>query len=232
MNTKIFKLPQFSAEVILAKKNIVTNVVVAGGRAPQKTWLQQLALDKKLYCADKGVEICLEAGLVPAMLYGDCDSASEKCYQKAKELGAQVKSFPVEKDDTDLQLLLKNLPCGDVICSGVWGGRFDHLYSNVFSLLAFKEKQQAQIILADEKEAMLLLTGGEAVKITLAQKVKALSLLPLCEESKVNLINTRWNLQEAELKLLHPYAISNIPQQEFSFACLKGKIGLYLCFEE
>lgn len=232
MNTKIFKLPQFSAEVILAKKYEVTNVVIAGGRAPQKAWLQKVATDKKVYCADKGVEICLEANLTPVELYGDGDSACPECYAKAKVLGTMVKTFPVEKDATDLQLLLENLPKGDVICSGVWGGRFDHLYSNVFSLLAFKEKQQAQVILADDKEAMLLVTGGEAVKITLNTKVKALSLLPLCENSKVTLENVRWQLQEASLKLLHPYAISNIPEQEFTFKCLEGKIGLYLCFSE
>ena len=79
---------------------------------------------------------------------------------------------------------------------------------------------------------MLLVTAKEAVKICLHKKVKALSLLPLSEINKVNLKNVRWELEEAELKLLHPYAISNIPQDKFTFECLAGKIGLYLCFEE
>ena len=153
-------------------------------------------------------------------------------YEKAKDLGVAVKSYPAEKDDTDLQLLLENLPSGNVICTGVWGGRFDHLYSNVFSLLAHKEKNQGQVILADDKEAMLLMNAGEAVKICLQEKVKALSLLPLCEESKVTLKNVRWELEEANLKLLHPYAISNIPDKEFTCECIAGKIGLYLCFVE
>ena len=131
-----------------------------------------------------------------------------------------------------MQLVLQNLEGSDLICTGVWGGRFDHLYSNVFSLLSYKEAHQAQVILADEKEAMLLVTTKEAVKICLHKKVKALSLLPLSEVNKVTLKNVRWELQEAELKLLHPYAISNIPQEEFTFECLAGKIGLYLCFEE
>ncbi|MBR5790202.1 MAG: hypothetical protein IKY40_00460, partial [Phascolarctobacterium sp.] len=72
----------------------------------------------------------------------------------------------------------------------------------------------------------------ESVKISLHKKVKALSLLPLSEVNKVTLKNVRWELQEAELKLLHPYAISNIPQDEFTFECLDGKSGLYLCFED
>ena len=232
MNTKLFKLPQFTAEVILPKQYNETKLVVAGGRTPEVAWLNEVAATKKLYCADKGIEVCLQANLVPTALFGDGDSGSKDAYEKAQTLGTKVETFPVEKDDTDLQLVLQNLEGSDLICTGVWGGRFDHLYSNVFSLLSYKEAHQVQVILADEKEAMLLVTAKEAVKISLHKKVKALSLLPLSEVNKVTLKNVRWELQEAELKLLHPYAISNIPQEEFTFECLDGKIGLYLCFEE
>ena len=232
MNTKLFKLPQFTAEVILPKQYNETKLVVAGGRTPEVAWLGEVATTKKLYCADKGIEVCLQANLVPTALFGDGDSGSKEAYEKAQTLGTKVETFPVEKDDTDLQLVLQNLEGSDLICTGVWGGRFDHLYSNVFSLLSYKEVHQAQVILADDKEAMLLVTAKEAVKISLHKKVKALSLLPLSEVNKVTLKNVRWELQEAELKLLYPYAISNIPQDEFTFECLDGKIGLYLCFEE
>lgn len=231
MNTKIFKLPQFTAEVILPKQYNETKLVVAGGRTPNTAWLEEVATEKKIYCADKGVEVCLKENLVPAALFGDCDSGSKEAYEKAQALGTKVASFPVEKDDTDLQLVLQNLAGSDLICTGVWGGRFDHLYSNVFSLLSYKEKYQAQVLLADEKEAMLLVTSGERVQVNLHKKVKALSLLPLSEVNKVTLKNVRWELQEAELELLHPYAISNIPQEHFTFECLEGKIGLYLYFE-
>ena len=232
MNTKTFKLPQFIAEVILPKQYNETKLVVAGGRTPNVTWLSEVATTKKLYCADKGIEVCLKANLVPTALFGDCDSGTKDAYEKAQVLGTKVETFPVEKDDTDLQLVLQNLEGSDLICTGVWGGRFDHLYTNVFSLLSYKEKHQSQVILADEKEVMLLVTAKEAVKICLHKKVKALSLLPLSEINKVTLKNVRWELEEAELKLLHPYAISNIPQDKFTFECLAGKIGLYLCFEE
>ena len=82
MATKIFKLPQFSAEVILPKEYEATNVVVAGGRAPKASWLQKVAHNKKVYCADKGIEICLEAGVIPLELYGDGDSAPKELYER------------------------------------------------------------------------------------------------------------------------------------------------------
>ena len=159
MATKIFELPQLKAEVILTQEYTDTNLVVAGGRAPQIDWLKEAVSDRKVYCADKGIEVCMEADIIPEELYGDGDSADAQFYWQASALGTKVRTFPTAKDDTDLQLLLKNLPAGDVICSGVWGGRFDHLYSNVFSLLAVKEKtakSKIKVKAAPAKKELLL----------------------------------------------------------------------------
>ena len=190
--------------------------------------MEQFVADLNLYT----VAFLLIAGFVACFIDSTVGGGGLISAPALLALGTAVMSFPVEKDDTDLQLVLQNLEGSDLICTGVWGGRFDHLYSNVFSLLSYKEKHQAQVILADEKEAMLLVTAKEAVKICLHKKVKALSLLPLSDVNKVTLKNVRWELEAAELKLLHPYAISNIPQEEVTFECLEGRIGLYLCFEE
>ena len=83
MNTKLFKLPQFTAEVILPKQYTETKLLVAGGRTPDIAWLSEVAATKKIYCADKGIEVCLKANLVPIALFGDGDSGSKDAYQKA-----------------------------------------------------------------------------------------------------------------------------------------------------
>lgn len=50
------------------------------------------------------------------------------------------------------------------MATGIWGGRFDHLYANIFSLLYHqKAKKDAAIILADHEEIMVLLGAGEKV---------------------------------------------------------------------
>ncbi len=231
MNTKIFQLPQLTAEVILAQKKAKTHFVVAGGRAPEVAWLAQAATDKEIYCADKGIEACLEADFIPKALYGDGDSADKQLYWQASALGTQVRTFNQEKDATDLQLVLENLE-DDIICSGVWGGRFDHLYSNVFSLLGYKVRNKTQVILADEKEVMLLLTAGESVKLNFTEVPKVLSILPLVDANVVSLEGVKWKLENSTLKKLHPYAVSNVPEKECSCICQDGAIGLYLCFNE
>lgn len=120
-----------------------TLLVVAGGRGPKTEWLHSVSSDKKIYCADRGAEYCLAAGCVPAELFGDCDSSSQAVYRQARAAGTAVHSFNPAKDDTDLQLLLHNLPEGDILASGIWGGRFDHLYSNVYTLLGVKSSVTA-----------------------------------------------------------------------------------------
>lgn len=210
-------------------------LVVAGGRPPQPDWLQAVAQERSLYAADRGAECCLRAGVVPDVLYGDCDSASPKVYEQAVRAGTQVARFNPEKDDTDLQLLLKNLPSGKIIATGIWGGRFDHLFSNVYTLLGVKKKRSCEVILADEKEFMLLLATGEGVELKLHSEAEAVSLLPLSAEASVDFTGVHWPLKNAALEQLYPYAISNVPaagSKQLGCICHSGAVGLYIRWQE
>ena len=166
-----FQLPQGLMKLVSpfhVKRNAQPSLLlVAGGRQPQNEWLRYAAKDKAVYCADLGAAYCLEAELVPAAVYGDGDSADSMVYEWAEKAGAALRKYPPAKDDTDLQLLLAALPEGDLLATGIWGGRFDHLYSNVFSLLAFKEQRKCQVLLADDKEIMLLLSRDEQALVKL-----------------------------------------------------------------
>lgn len=208
-------------------------VVVAGGRAPAPSWLRTVGAKRAVYAADRGAACCLAAGLVPQELFGDCDSTTPEVYAQAQAAGTLVHSFNPAKDDTDLQLLLQSLPAGDIIASGIWGGRFDHLYSNVFTLLGFKQQRACQVLLADEKELLLLLTAEEAVELQLSAEVEAISLLPLSAEACVDITGVRWPLAKAVLRQLYPYAISNelvAAKKNISCCCYQGAVGLYIKF--
>ncbi len=228
-----FKLPQLAAEIFSPAVRERELFAVAGGRRPDKGWLCQAAGHKEIYCADKGAEYCLSAGIIPKKLYGDVDSASKNIYDEAAAKGTEIHCFDPEKNDTDLQLLLKNLPAANAVFTGVWGGRFDHLYSNVFSLLAYKKRRHAQVAMADEKEAMIMLTAGETINVEFENsgQIEALSLIPL-SDAEVDLSSVFWPLKRAKLEMLYPYAVSNIPQKKVSCTCYEGAIGLYLYFAE
>lgn len=227
-----FILPQCTVE-ITASKQRETCFVTAGGRRPNGEWLRQAAKEYEVYCADAGGAYCLEAGIVPKRLYGDGDSAGAEIYTKLKSLGTQIFQYPPAKDDTDLQLLLQQLAGCNLIVSGIWGGRFDHLYSNVFSLLGYKKKHGCQVIMADEREVMVFMTTSASVRFHAESNssIKAVSLLPLESNACVNIAGVRWPLQKATLQLLYPYAVSNEPLGDFTCDCLEGTAGLYICFD-
>ena len=210
-----------------------TILLVAGGRKPKTKWLQALDAGYTIYAADRGMDYCLEAGRMPYALYGDKDSGALSSWKKAKEENIICKTFSPEKDDTDLQLLLSDLPeKTNILATGIWGGRFDHLYANIFSLLAYKKEKQAQVVMADEKEVLVLLIVKDSVKLVLTVKPSAISLLPMAKESTVSIEGVKWPLEKAVLKKDKPYAISNEALgKEIIVQCHTGEIGLYLNFE-
>lgn len=235
MDTKVWNLPQLQLMFHVKQAAATDLLVVAGGRRPATAWLQQAAAGRMVYCADKGGAYCHAARIAIEALYGDMDSGSTELYDFYSSRGVPVHVYPRAKDDTDLQLLLNYLPEGDILASGIWGGRFDHLYSNLYSLLHCKQQRQCLLALADHKEIMVLLEAGEAVKVKLQQPVEAISLLPLSAKVKVDFSGVQWPLQQAELEQLHPYAISNLPQAETKIiecTCRAGSLGLYLKFSE
>lgn len=250
MSTKRFSLPELQLLTMFHVKHstddgemdydvsretsaLPTLIVVAGGRAAKAEWLKSVITKHAVYAADRGAACCLAAGIVPVELYGDCDSTTNEIYREAERSGTQVKRFNPAKDDTDLQLLLKNLPAGDILATGIWGGRFDHLYSNVYTLLGMKQQRNCQVVLADEQEFMLLLTAGEAAELNLQVRAEAISLLPLSAETCVDFKGVRWPLEKASLQQLYPYAISNEAQdEEICCTCYSGALGLYIKFSD
>lgn len=225
------------AEMFHVKHQENATLLLAGGRAPSPSWLRHVHAENDLdvYCADRGTDYALGAGLAPRLVVGDCDSSSPLSYDQAEALGAQLEVHPPAKDDTDLQLLLQKLPPAPLLASGIWGGRFDHLFSNVYSLLDFKNASGAQVVLADEQELLVLLTAGESVELQLVActMVQALSLLPLTASTKVSCSGVRWPLEEAELSQQHPYAISNEALgTKVVCSCHEGVVGLYIHWQE
>jgi thiamine pyrophosphokinase len=80
--------------------------------------------------ADGGLDYLMKAGISPNLVIGDFDSASSRY----SEYGFETKTFPVQKDDTDMLLAIKEgLARGykDFVIYGGTGGRFDHTLANL-----------------------------------------------------------------------------------------------------
>lgn len=85
-----------------------------------------------IIAADAGIKKLENAGIKPDLIIGDFDSLEEK------PTGQNVLTFPIEKDDTDTMLALKEAikrGFDTVYISGGIGGELDHTFANLQTLL-------------------------------------------------------------------------------------------------
>ena len=186
-------------------------VFVAGGRAPGSSWLRDLCREKDVWAVDRGLDHCMVAGIKPSFFIGDSDSVSERALRWSREENIPSLLFPPEKDLTDLQLAFKEA-CGTygvspgrnrraAILTGAFGGRFDHLFANLFSLIWAEEEGGMKVrCVADESEALFsrrrdasTVGPGRRVLSTLALR------MPRGKDE-----GTKWTIREGSLYLNKP----------------------------
>lgn len=231
----MFDLPEANYFLPSEKENEKIVIVVLGGRPPKQKWLQQLPA-LQVFCADKGAEFAINAGRKVALLVGDEDSGNGSFYAQVSAEGGVVQKHPADKDFTDLQLLLKEIeknPC-HLLVTGAFGGRLDHLQSNLRSLLAYKKNTHKQILIADGKETLALLFPGEVcVADVKNDNLPKVGVLALAENSVATMDHVKWPMEKMPLNLDNPNTLSNRPLDKEMWAqCDSGKIGFYLCFSE
>jgi len=215
-------------------------LLVAGGRKPSSKWLTKAATEFPVWCVDSGIDVCYASNVIPERLIGDGDSATAQGWAWGKQLGIPVEVYPPEKNLTDLQLALKTVGLvheqATVIVTGVWGGRFDHTFSNIYSLKGCENFGIRGCCAADEKEVLILLKGKDSVRIETTTRPEVVSLLPLSPQcSGIFIDGVHWPLENVELYDTSPYAISNRPNQsgtEITVAIESGWLGIYLCWDE
>ena len=207
---------------------------MTGGRVPGVDWFREVAGGRKIFCVDKGIELCRTCELVPSFLIGDFDSAGNDSVAWARANGVPVEQYPADKDLTDTQLALNRAVeiFGEhvALVTGCFGGRFDHIYSTAFTCAAARQK----VILADEREIIFYLRGEEAVDVKFSREPLAVSLLPMSDTcAGVTIKNVRWELEGATLTQTLPYAVSNrIAADKVSVGVGGGTLAVYFCFEQ
>lgn len=89
--------------------------------------------DATVVAADSGVEVALALGRRVDLVIGDFDSADPAAVEAAVASGAEVRRYPTDKDQSDLELALHAARAGGatrVIVVGGYGGRLDHFLAN------------------------------------------------------------------------------------------------------
>lgn len=191
-------------------------VVLAGGASSQSSAEQLLPrvladdvamADAVIVAADSGLDLARRLGIVPTLVVGDLDSVTDDALRWARGLGIEVRSFPPDKDETDLDLALAAVVAAGVdrvIVLGGAGGRLDHLLGNIGAIGRLGGELPVEAWLGAEYFAVV--TSSWSAELPAAAIV---SVLPLGGPVVVSEAGVRWPLDRHRLPLGSTQGISN-----------------------
>ena len=171
------------------------------------------AINPMIVAADGGARNAMHLGLRIDMLIGDMDSLPAAEVTRLEKQNATIHRYPIEKDETDLELTLKRV----VGAGATWiriigglGGRLDQTLANLY-LLALPELTDCDVrLVAGNQEAWLLRPGKHHIYGTSGDTV---SLLPLTEKvAGIRTGNLHYPLQDETLTFGPARGISNVMQ--------------------
>ena len=220
----------------LSPQTLDALLVAASPRRCSDGLLSRMAAGAQLVvAADAGADALLDAGIVPDVVVGDLDTASERTRGEVKAGRLDAVTFSPEKDDTDLSLALSlvreraealgraarvTVACAD-------GGRPDQALA-VWGVLA-READLAPRMVADDFEARLLSPAGAPSLCVGHLMGDVVSVIALAAGTVVSEWGRRWNLDHKELGVLSDLGISNrVVAKDAEIYCHAGVAAVFM----
>ncbi|HFH9344013.1 TPA: thiamine diphosphokinase [Streptococcus agalactiae] len=149
---------------------------------------------------DRGSLFLLKNGLSLDMAVGDFDSITEDELLYIKHYCSNIVSASAEKNDTDTELALKTIfkefPEAQVTVFGAFGGRIDHMMSNIFLPSDTDlEPFMSQIRLKDEQNIVTYLPSGEN-QVSRIEGMSYVSFMPE-SESTLQISGAKYELNKS-----------------------------------
>ncbi|MFA7467102.1 MAG: thiamine diphosphokinase [Desulfotomaculaceae bacterium] len=187
-------------------------VIITGGTVENLQWLSEFIDAKdRVICVDGGARYAAALELIPDIIIGDMDSLDHKELDRLVGLGAAVREYPPDKDDTDTALAMAEALSGspeEIIIVGALGTRFDHSLANVHLLCVALDRGVKARIINEYNEISLV--SPHASALLDGRPGDLFSLLPLTEQvTGVNVKGVRWPLENATFRIGNPYGVSN-----------------------
>ncbi len=117
-----------------------TIVIFANGEMTDRAAARRVVPSgARLIAADGGSRHCAVLGLTPDVLIGDLDSTPPEEVARLSALGAEIRRYPADKDETDLELALARaleFNPDRILVLGALGGRLDQTLGNLALLAA------------------------------------------------------------------------------------------------
>jgi thiamine pyrophosphokinase len=165
--------------------------------------------DDLLIAADGGARHALALGLVPAVLIGDLDSILKADRIRLEAADTQIRQYPQDKNETDLELALQfavNAGVREILIVAALGGRLDQTLGNL-SLLTGPEFAALDLRVDDGVEQAWFVRQRTELR---GRPGELVSLIPWSGEVHgVTTSGLRWPLQSETLFPDRTRGISN-----------------------
>lgn len=212
-------------------------IVVSGGELDEELTVSILARqeDRCVIGVDKGMEFLYQHQIMPDYIVGDFDSVREEIRDYYKnEAHVPVREYNPVKDASDTEMAIRlamTLGSKDITILGATGGRIDHLWANVQSLMIpFKAGIEAKIV--DRQNMITIIGGGE----THIRKSEAFgpyfSVFPLGEEIfGFNISGAKYPLKNHILRPYDSLCVSNQIADDSDEAVISFAMGHVILME-
>ena len=173
--------------------------------------------------ADAGLHLCERLGVRPDVVLGDFDSMD------VRQAPANCIRVPVEKDDTDTMLALREglrRGCDTFYLYGATGGaRLDHTLGNV-SILLYLDSLGKKAEIVDDYSEMQIVSKDE---VSIEDKYPFFSLLNITGCARgITIRDAKYPLDGAEITCEYQYGVSNevLPGKTAKISVRDGKLLL------
>lgn len=158
----------------------------------------------KCIAVDGGLFHCRAMGVIPDLIIGDQDSLPSTLLQLYPNV--TVKTFPKDKDQTDMELAIgaaDSPSMKKIALFGATGNRTDHALANLYLICRSPDK----MIIENEHETIFCLTGKNKLNTRMGQTISFMPLdsLPIGVTTK----GLKWELHNARLDK-NFFSLSNI----------------------
>ena len=144
-------------------------VIVSGGKLNEEFVLSILGEEESGYIigVDKGMEFLYRHQIMPSYIVGDFDSVSEEIGDYYRnQTDVPIREYNPVKDASDTEIAIRlavTLGCKELLILGATGGRIDHLWANVQSLM-IPLKAGIETKILDEQNQIQLFHGEITLK--------------------------------------------------------------------
>lgn len=160
---------------------------------------------------DRGALYLLDKGINPLLSCGDFDSINT---EQRKEVEEKSKYFRVKdsEDLTDADFALENIlelfdSVEEIDIYGATGRRLDHFFGNIL-LLNNEKYNNVKISIIDDNNIITIAHSGHNI-FEKIEEYKYFSIVPIYEDTKMTIKNSKYEVENLILTLNRPNATSN-----------------------